>query len=361
VVDTLEWLSSAAAVLVHRRVFGPGAWQEQPWGLVIERDDRRVPDDDPANRHVRTLARCGDLLDVMENPREFRVSGQVFNTAGHLAPNCSVQAQPCYQNLVINHYAARSRQDWQAKRERDAAAAGAASPADEAASFEALAAACQVHDTTIQAFAGAVRELLGLDPAAQPAFDADPNLGMVSPVGLVAPMGPATPVVVTPNAGQSSPVVVAPAMPALFMPAPAMPAPASPAPAVPAPSTVAAPVPVPQSVVAAVQAALMPYAAALNGARPEPRPGVAMSTQVEGAPAWVRRGQDAQERTGGLGLVFRDRSRAGEHWLAALRGAAVGAIDPAFLMDEYDRIRDFPTDDAARAACDAALAQGPKH
>ena len=36
VVDTLDWLSSAAAVLVHRRVFGPGAWQEPPPGLAIE-------------------------------------------------------------------------------------------------------------------------------------------------------------------------------------------------------------------------------------------------------------------------------------------------------------------------------------
>jgi hypothetical protein len=82
---------------------------------------------------------------------------------------------------------------------------------------------------------------------------------------------------------------------------------------------------------------------------------------VAAAPAWTARGADAQERAGGLGLVFRDRSRPGEHWLAALRGAAVAAIDPAFLLDEYDRIRDFPTDAEAREACDAALAKGRAH
>jgi len=291
----------------------------------------------------------------------------VFNTAGHLAPNRSVQAQPCYLNLVINHYAARSRQDWQAKLERDDAAAGAVRH-DQAAPFDELAAACQVRDTTIQAFAAPVRQLLGLDPPAPPAFDGDPLLA-TAPASLApaSPMGPASPVApVSPVApmGQPSPVVVVPAVPAPFVPAQVVPARATPAQAAPAqavPAPVAAPVP--QSVEAAVQAALTPYAAALHGTRaePSPQPDKAASMPVDVAPSWVRRGQDAQERTGGLGLVFRDRSRAGEHWLAALRGAAVGAIDPAFLMDEYDRIRDFPTDAAARAACDAALAQGPVH
>jgi len=93
---------------------------------------------------------------------------------------------------------------------------------------------------------------------------------------------------------------------------------------------------------------------------PPPQPAAAVFVPVEAAPGWLARGPDAQERVGGLGLVFRDRSRAGEHWLAALRGTAVAAIDPAFLLDEFDRIRDFPTDAEAREACDAALAQGSR-
>jgi len=40
-----------------------------------------------------------------------------------------------------------------------------------------------------------------------------------------------------------------------------------------------------------------------------------------------------------------------------LRGAAAAGIDPAFLMDEYDRIREFPDAAEARAACDATLAR----
>ena len=297
VADTLARLSNAAAVLVHRRVFGPGTWQEPPRGLVIENYDRRADDDFPANRHVKAVARCSLLLDVAQNPNEFRINGPVFNTAGHLAPNSAIQARPCHQNLVINHYYTRSHRDWQAKLQRDNASANGATPRLDPGLFDQLAEICQVPDATIKSFAASVRDLLGLDPAAGPP------------------------------------------------PESTIPGPAGPEPF--APATTAAP---------------MPVVTEAPGMRsePPPRPVVAVSVPLEVAPAWVARGTDAQERTGGLGLVFRDRSRSGEHWLAALRGAAVGEIDPAFLLDEYDRIRDFPTDAEARAACDAALSQNPR-
>lgn len=291
VADALERQSTAAAVLVQRRVFGPGAWQEPPPGLVIENYDRRADDDFPANRHVRTIARCSELQDVTPNPNEFRVSGPVFDTAGHLAPNSAIQAQTCHENLVINHYYTRSRRDWLAKLQRINAAADAATAKVEPGLFDRLAEQCQVPDATIQALVPAVRDLLGLGSGASPPPEA------VSP-------GPATPA----------------------------------SPAVP-----------------------MQQATELPGERSEqlPQPGEAVAVPVAAIPGWVPRGQDAQEHAGGLGFVFRDRSRRGEHWLAALRGGALTATDPAFLLDEYDRIRDFPTDTEARAACEAALAQQP--
>jgi hypothetical protein len=314
VVDTLDWLSSTSAVLVHWRVFGPGPWEEPPPGLVIENYDQRAADDFPANRHIKTIARCNELLDVTTNPHEFKISGPVFNTAGHLAPNTAIQEQPCYQNLAINRYHARSRQDWLRKSQRGDATFDDGTANYEAGSFDRLADACRVKDETIKAFAPAVRRLLGLDSAAS-----------------------------------SAPA-----------PAPA-PAPTGPGPAVRAPVA-------PTSGTPAVRASVVPAAAAVTaqatmspGARSEqsPRPAAAVFLPVEAAPGWLARGQDAQERVGGLGLVFRDRSRPGDHWLAALRGAAAATIDPAFLLDEFDRIHDFPTDAEAREACDAALARGP--
>src|SRR3984885_7724305 len=118
VQDTLDRLPGAAAVLVQWRVFGPGPWDASPPGLVIENYDQRAADDFPTNGHVKTIARCSELLDVTENPHEFKVNGPVFNTAGHLAPNTAIQAQPCYQHLVLNHYFSKSRQDWLAKIQR---------------------------------------------------------------------------------------------------------------------------------------------------------------------------------------------------------------------------------------------------
>lgn len=313
VVDTLEWLSNASAVLVHRRVFGPGPWQEPPPGLVIENYDRRAADDFPANRHVRAIVRCNELLDVTQNPHEFRINGPVFNTTGHLAPNSEIQEQPCYQNLVINHYYARSRQDLLAKLQRYNATEDANRPKQELLRFDQLAESCQVKDDTIRTFAPAVRRLLGLDPAVFPAVDAaSRDLAMPEPETMTEPVAE---LAIESPGGPPEPELVA------------------------------------------------ELAIESPGRPPEPtsQPDAAVFARVEATAGWVARGQDAQERAGGLGLVFRDRSRRGEHWLAALRGAAVAAIDPAFLLDEFDRIRDFPTDSEARAACDAALAQGSGH
>jgi hypothetical protein len=373
VVDTLAWLSSAAAVLVHRRVFGPGLWQEPPPGLVIENFSLRAADDFPANRHVKTIARCSELQDVTQDAQEFRINGPVFNTAGHLAPNSAIQAQPCYQNLVINHYCARSRQDFKAKLQRQRAMADATMPPDPAGLLDELAASCRVPDATIQAFAPAVRQLLGGSLAGPSAAgQAAPTPAVADPVaGQTAPAA-SGPVVASTVVAASPVVVTAGAVAApetLTMPQAALREMATESTVVPdsaestgAPDMAESRV-APEAVVSAVLAALTEKAPAFGGgvAGQSPPPPPPIAVPADGASAWVARGQDAQERFGGLALVFRDRSRAGEHWLAALRGAAAAAIDPTFLMDDYDRIRDFTTDAEARQACESALATGPRH
>jgi Glycosyltransferase family 92 len=380
--DTLDWLKNAAAVLVHRRVFGPGTWEEPPPGLVIENYDRRAADDFPANRHVKAIVRCNELLDVGQNPNEFRINGPVFNTAGHLAPNSAIQAQPCYQNLVINHYYTRSRQDWLAKLQRNSATPDDSTPSDEPGLFDHLSEVCQIRDTTIQAFAPAVRQLLGYGSAASPLPPAiSPRPAMPEPVapepGVPAePVVSARPELVAPELVAPEPVAPEPVAPASVVsapPQPAVPEPETPEPETPEPETPESETPesetlepeTPEQVVAALTAAVIQrvteslVASPGQSSQPAALPPVftqaATSLPAKAALGWVPCGQDALERVGGLGLVFRDRSRAGEPWLAALRGVAADAIDPAFLLDEFDRIRDFPSEAAARAACDAAL------
>ena len=299
VLGALEFRSAAAAVLVQRRIFAPEAGQDVSGALAIETFGRRAGDDFPANRQVRVIARCAELSDVGAAPHEFRIDGQVLDTAGRPAPNAAVQPLPCYRNLVVNHYCLTSREGWLARVRQDCVAASGGSA--DAVAGDMLADLAQVADETIRAFVPVVRERMGLGPA--PVADAVP-----AAAGLAA-SGPAAP---TP-----SPVLAETGL-------------AAPMPAVVAPAQAAA--------------GYAPVAEAVAGA-------------VGEAPRWLACGPDARERIGGTGLVVRDQSRPGEHWLAALRGAAAAGIDPAFLTDEFDRIREFADAAEACAACDEALAR----
>jgi hypothetical protein len=118
----LQSWSRYSAVLVSWRIFGSSGWQEPPHGLVIENYDMRSADEMPVNRHIKSIVRCRDLVDVnTQNPHQLHVTGEVCNTAGHPVPNTAIQPQGCHVNLVLNHYATRSRQDWMAKIRRGSA------------------------------------------------------------------------------------------------------------------------------------------------------------------------------------------------------------------------------------------------
>ncbi len=318
VLGALDFLDQAGAVLVHRRVFSPGPWPEPPPGLAIETYDRRAADYFAPNRHIRVIARCSELLDVTQTAHEFRVNGLVFDTAGRLAPNAAVQESPCYRNLVVNHYCTGPRQDWLARIEQDGAAAG-----------EILAELSQVQDDAIRAFAPAVRDLLGLAPPQ----GAVPEEVVSAGVSSVSPTEPA-PLVVPERAINAGAPAVSPSeqTPLVVAAEAASTGELTVSPTEPLPVSAPVDVPVSQLAMPVPGAVPVPMEAASSGP-PPPMTIVAVPAQV--APGWIPRGQDAQERVGGTALVFRDRSRAGDHWLAALRGAAAAGIDPAFLMDEY--------------------------
>lgn len=298
--DTLQRCAHASAMLVNWRVFGPAGREEPAPELVIEAYDLRADDSLPVNRHVKSIVRCADLLDVTQTPHEFRLKGAACNPLGQEVPNTSLNQSPCHRGLVINHYYTKSRREWVAKLHGGDSAdePRAAGYAEDV--FDHLTAACQVKDETIKTFAPSVRGLLGgagagapLPASMAPAPDA---------VGLVPANSEPTPAPAG-NLPRGGPAGIVPEQPA-----PAPQGPASPA---------------------------------------------------QGPPAagWRASGSDAQERRDGLALVFRDRSRPSAAWLAALRGRAAGLIDPDFLLDDSGRLRDFPSDQEARAACEAILAE----
>ncbi|HUB46681.1 MAG TPA: glycosyltransferase family 2 protein [Acetobacteraceae bacterium] len=331
VLGALDFIDSAAAVVVNRRVFAPGPSLEPPSALVIERHDRRAGDEFPANRHVRVIARCRDLQDVGSRPHEFRINGSVFDTGGRLAPNTAVQDLPCYRNLVVNHYCIGSHDDWLEKIRQDCAEVSGNAAV---AAADLLAELSQVEDSSIRAFAPAARTLLGLEPADPAALTPAPTATDVATPEFPAPPAPAQT-----TAAAEPPAINGPKLPDIVDPV----------------SSAAGDVPAAVAAfdAGAVTAPGSPVAADPGAVEQDPPPAV-VATPV--LPRWRPCGIDALERIGGTGLIFRDRSRPGEHWLAALRGAAAAGIDPAFLMDDFDRIREFPDADEARRACEAALA-----
>ncbi|GEM_PF-1902278 len=168
----LDRLPPASAVLVHWRVFGPSGWVERPDGLVIDNYTMRAEDGFPANRHVKSIVRCADLLDVTANPHEFRLRGQPCDTTGRPVRNIGIQETACHEALVINHYQTRSRQDWLEKIHRGSAMIEQDQPKYPAELLDHYAEISTVPDQTIRSFADAVRAALGTavrppDPAPQ--------------------------------------------------------------------------------------------------------------------------------------------------------------------------------------------------
>ncbi|HTW71938.1 MAG TPA: glycosyltransferase family 2 protein [Acetobacteraceae bacterium] len=341
VLSVLDSLDSAAAVVVSRRVFSPAPSFEPPSALVIETYGRRAGDDFPANRHVRMIARCRDLQDVGSLPHEFRVNGSVFDAAGRLTPNAVLQDLPCYRNLVVNHYCVGSRDAWLERVRQDYAAASGDAAA--AAAGVVLAELSQVQDNGIRAFAPAVRSLLGLEPVDMVPLPYELAAADVPTLDVLATAEPDRAATARPD--QAAGAAAEPQMVEGFQPS------ASAGSGAAAVAGLAAAVPAFD--VGAITAPALPLAGDPGPAEQMPPPAAAVATPV--GPRWRPCGVDALERIGGTGLVFRDRSRPGEYWLAALRGAAAAGIDPAFLMDDFDRIREFPNADEARVACEAAL------
>ena len=301
-------------------------------GLVIEAYDLRSEDVLPVNRHVKSIVRCADLLDVTQNPHEFRLKGAVCNPLGQEVPNIALQQTPCHQGLVINHYYTKSRREWLSKINRGDTMFDASGPQYTEEVFDHLAAACHIKDETTKAYVPQVRALLaGAGSGAPPATGDRARRWRPTPPRSVLPAE---------DAGTRPPDAKPMTAPAQASPAGELDrrsGPVQSGPANPFAAGGSAPVATPAASLA-------------------PAPGMA-PVQPSPAANWWASGPDAQEHLAGLALVFRDRSRPRAPWLAALRGDAAGLIDPDFLLDEAGRLRDFATDQDARAACEGLLAE----
>ena len=147
-----------AAVLVHWRVFGPSGHVARPDGLVVQNYTMRMPDDDPANRHVKSIVRCASLVDVTHNPHVFVLRGEACDASGRPVTNIAIQPSACHTDLVINHYQTRSRADWADKIGRGSAMFNLQGPQYRAELVDYFEAASTVRDVMIQEFLPQVQE-----------------------------------------------------------------------------------------------------------------------------------------------------------------------------------------------------------
>ncbi len=164
----LDRLPAASAMLVQWRIFGPSGWVERPEGLVIDNYTMRTPDNFSANRHMKSIVRCADLLDVTDNPHQFRLRGGACDTLGRTIPNIPLQENPCHEALVINHYQTRSRQDWFEKLDRGRADTNKEDVAYRSYLIEHFAEMSTVFDETIRSFSDEVRDVLATAAADEP-------------------------------------------------------------------------------------------------------------------------------------------------------------------------------------------------
>lgn len=176
--DLLPRWESFSAVLAHWRVFGPSGWEVPPKGLAIESYVFRTEDSLPVNRHIKSIVKCCDLLDVTPNPHQFQVKGFACDTRGDPVPLTALQPEACHDVLVVNHYMTRSRHDWNAKIRRGSAMLSYTEPKYRQELFDHLAEVSHVRDETIQRFTPQVEALLCL-PDRAPGTVAEPDVRLV--------------------------------------------------------------------------------------------------------------------------------------------------------------------------------------
>ena len=164
----LDRIPSASAMLVQWRIFGPSGWDQRPEGLVIDNYTMRTNDNFSANRHMKSIVRCADLVDVTDNPHQFSLRGQACDTIGRSIPNIPIQENPCHEALVINHYQTRSRQDWFEKLDRGRADTDKQEMAYRSHLIKHFEDMSTVLDETIRAFADEVRETLAVAATGAP-------------------------------------------------------------------------------------------------------------------------------------------------------------------------------------------------
>lgn len=147
-----------ADILLNWHIFGPSGHTGRPPGLVIENFTLRFPDDAEANRHVKSLVRTKDLVNIASTPHIFECARPTCNARGETVMSYAMQPVACHDVMVINHYFTKSVEEWEYKRRR-----GRGDSLDPYADriFSDVVAQATVEDSRALRFVSRLRALLG--------------------------------------------------------------------------------------------------------------------------------------------------------------------------------------------------------
>jgi SAM-dependent methyltransferase len=149
-----------SAILLQWLIFGPSGWEQSPPGLVIDNYIWRIPEDDPGNLHVKTLARNATLIRPDATPHTFGLLGPVCNSRGQECSNKAIQDVECHVRAVINHYFTKSKQDWVYKRRKGKATTTKADEQYPLGMFDYVGSRAMVRDERIRSCARGLKQAL---------------------------------------------------------------------------------------------------------------------------------------------------------------------------------------------------------
>jgi hypothetical protein len=122
--EVLQGFDTYPGVVVNWRIYGTNGWEQAPDGLVIENYPRRGPDDHPANAIVKSIVYPRDALGVTDTSvHYFRLRGNPVGEDGR--PALWPRREPPTADLLrINHYYAKSEEEFRRKSARPRADTG---------------------------------------------------------------------------------------------------------------------------------------------------------------------------------------------------------------------------------------------
>ena len=149
--EVLRRFDMHPGVVVNWRMYGTNGWEQPAEGLVIENYPLRGPDDHPGNRLAKSIVYPRSTLDVV-TPHYFRLRGTPVGEDG--LPRGLAIRDATTELLRINHYYAKSEEEFRRKTARPDAYYGTITPRGFSYPPDA------VLDETILQFAPQLRKML---------------------------------------------------------------------------------------------------------------------------------------------------------------------------------------------------------